>query len=92
MEAVLVCVLGEGEGAQGDAGVLALHGRRTDDGRMARHDDAEGEERKEDVREGRNLTRNGWVGSEAKGTASVDGKHAGQLPDREEEDDGDGSM
>ena len=56
------------------------------------HDDAEGEEGKEGVREGRNLTSNAWLGSEAKGTASSDGNRAGQPPDREEEDDGDGSM
>ena len=55
------------------------------------HDDAEGEEGKGVVREGRELTRNAWWGSEAEGAAGDDGNRAGRTPDREEEDDDDGS-
>ena len=51
-----------------------------------------GEERDGNVQGGRQLTRNELVGSEAKGTAGSDGNRAGRPPDREEGDDGGGSI
>ena len=55
----LRCVETETEGgARGDAGVLEPLGRRTNGGRLHGHDDAEGEEGREVVWEGRELTRN----------------------------------
>ena len=51
-----------------------------------------GEGERKGVLEVRVLTRNAWVGSEAEGAAGGDGNRAGRPPDREEGDDGGGSI